>query len=164
MEQSRDELITENMNLVHATLHRYYPTFAYDDDLIQCGMLGLVRAADTYDASKSKFSTYATRVIVNELRKEFRQRFKPRETVSLSQEIELGDDKVTLEDSLCGDEDIEYVDKETLLAGLTETERKVMDLTAEGFTQREIATKIGCTQPTVGHIIRKIKWKWSKLL
>lgn len=164
MEQSRDELITENMNLVYSALHKYYPSMAYDEDMIQYGMIGLIKAADTYDASKSKFSTYAMWVILNEIKQEFRRRHKPYEVVSLSQEIGVGDDKITLEDSLCGEEDIEFVDVSALTDGLTDEERKILDWTTEGLTQLEIAKKMGCSQPQIGRILRRIKLKWSNVL
>lgn len=160
MEQSRDDLIIENMNLVYGALHKYYPTFAFDEDIIQWGMVGLIKAADTYDASKSKFSTYAVRVILNEIRMELRRRRSIVPEISLSQEIALGEDKVTLEDSLCGDEDIDYVDKAELTVGLTDDEKKMLGLTLKGLSQREIASKMGCSQPTVGRTLRKIKSKW----
>ena len=162
MEQSREELIVDNMNLVYAALHKYYPTFAYDEDMVQCGMIGLIRSADTYDPEKSKFSTYATTAILNEFKMELRRRQTRIPEVSLSQSVGGGDDEeLTLEGTMCGDEDVVYCDTEAMIAKLTDEEREALRLTTYGLTQREVAKKMKCSQPNVARILKKIKLKWS---
>ena len=83
MTNERDNLIENNMNLVHFIIGKYYPTYRYDEDLVQCGMIGLIHAADRYDAIKGKFSTYASHCISNEIRRELKRRDKYRNEVSL---------------------------------------------------------------------------------
>jgi len=54
-------LIEEHKGLVHWQAHRYAWSGAAHDDLVQEGILGLMRAAELFDESRGvKFSTYAT--------------------------------------------------------------------------------------------------------
>lgn len=71
------------MQLVYYLVHKYYPRYAKDEDVIQCGMLGLVKAANNYDSSKSKFSTYAGVIICREIAQELKRRENDKQTVSL---------------------------------------------------------------------------------
>lgn len=68
-----DELVRRNQNLLHHILKR----FAYADepyeDLLQVANLGLIKAAQRYDAARGvRFSTYATAIIDGELRHHLR--------------------------------------------------------------------------------------------
>ena len=42
----RKKFIEENVNLVYVIVREYYPTFIFDEDVIQCGMVGLCKAAN----------------------------------------------------------------------------------------------------------------------
>ena len=64
------------MRLVHFVLNKYYPGYTKDEDIIQCGMVGLVGAANTFDESKGTFSTYAVRCVMNQINTELRNRKK----------------------------------------------------------------------------------------
>ena len=72
---TRDELIEANMKLVPHVMRKYFRVYierGYEDDIMGCGYLGLVKAADTWDASKGvKFSTYACRVIWQQIYNDF---------------------------------------------------------------------------------------------
>lgn len=67
----RDQLIENNMGLVYMVANQFTgKTLIERDDLIQLGSLGLIKAANYYDASRgTKFSTCATRYIQNEIKK-----------------------------------------------------------------------------------------------
>jgi|SRR5579885_577975 len=56
--EARNRLIEHNLRLVLKTMQPYVRTQETFDDLIQEGMLGLLRAADRYDG-RGRFSTYA---------------------------------------------------------------------------------------------------------
>ncbi len=69
----RDELISNNLGLVHACANRFRSRGAEYDDLFQAGCLGLVKAADNFDAGRGfAFSTYAVPVILGEIKRLFR--------------------------------------------------------------------------------------------
>lgn len=80
----KNKLIEDNMNLVYYLISRYYPTFIKDEDLIQCGMVGLCKAANSSNAIKYKFSTYASACILNEIKSEFIRRKKYAKEESLN--------------------------------------------------------------------------------
>ncbi len=68
-----DELVRRNQNLLHHILKRF--TYADEpyEDLLQVANLGLIKAAQRYDAARGvRFSTYATAIIDGELRHHLR--------------------------------------------------------------------------------------------
>lgn len=68
-----DKLVQDNMGLVNMVVRRYVGYGTDYDDLFQIGAIGLVKAAQKFDASKNfKFSTYAVSKIVGELKTYFR--------------------------------------------------------------------------------------------
>lgn len=60
--EERNALVEANARLVTWAVHRWYPTSDDDDfqDRVGAGMLGLIRAAELWDESQSKFSSYAS--------------------------------------------------------------------------------------------------------
>ena len=71
---SRDSFICDNLGLVHACARRFIGRGLEYDDLFQAGCVGLVKAADGFEAERGlQFSTYAVPVILGEIRHLFRQ-------------------------------------------------------------------------------------------
>ncbi len=69
----RDEMIEENIGLVHSIAKRFTGRGVEYEDLFQSGCIGLIKAVDHFDESKGfKFSTYAVPVIMGEIRRLFR--------------------------------------------------------------------------------------------
>lgn len=69
----REEVIQNNMGLVHACAHRFKGRGIEYDDLFQAGCIGLCKAADAFDEERGvRFSTYAVPVILGEMRRLFR--------------------------------------------------------------------------------------------
>lgn len=69
----RNDLIRQNLRLVHACAHRFENRGIEYDDLYSAGCVGLVKAADRFDEAKGfRFSTYAVPVILGEIRQLFR--------------------------------------------------------------------------------------------
>ncbi|MCQ2479961.1 MAG: sigma-70 family RNA polymerase sigma factor [Clostridia bacterium] len=69
----RDEMIEENLGLVHACARRFTGRGAEYDDLVQAGCVGLIKAVDNFDESRGfSFSTYAVPVILGEIKRIFR--------------------------------------------------------------------------------------------
>lgn len=61
------------MGLVHLCARRFLGRGMEYDDLFQAGCVGLIKAAENFDASRGvKFSTYAVPVILGEVRRLFR--------------------------------------------------------------------------------------------
>ena len=80
----RNELIEQNLNLVHSCAHRFRGKGVEYDELYSAGCVGLVKAADKFDPSLGyRFSTYAVPVILGEIR----QLFRDGGTVKLSRSL-----------------------------------------------------------------------------
>lgn len=71
--KQREEFIKSNLPLVHSLCKRFTGKGIEYDDLYSTGCMGLVKAADNYNAALGfTFSTYAVPVILGELRRLFR--------------------------------------------------------------------------------------------
>ena len=86
---AREKLIRHNLRLVAHIVKKYYALPGDQDDLVSIGTIGLMKAVDTFDsARRTRFSTYASRCIENELRMQFRRERKTGGTVSLQETLE----------------------------------------------------------------------------
>lgn len=73
MIMKREQMINENIGLVHACARRFKGRGMEYDDLFQAGCLGLVKAVDHFDSDRGvQFSTYAVPVILGEIKRLFR--------------------------------------------------------------------------------------------
>lgn len=71
--KDRDWFIEQNIPLVHSLCKRFRCRGIEYDDLFQAGCVGLIKAADGFDASRGLcFSTYAVPVILGEIKRLFR--------------------------------------------------------------------------------------------
>ena len=69
----RDSFIENNLGLVHSICKRFSGRGIEYDDLFQAGCLGLIRAAEGFEADRGlMFSTYAFPAILGEIRRLFR--------------------------------------------------------------------------------------------
>lgn len=99
--QARDLLIRHNLRLVAHVTKKYYAATAAQDDLISIGTIGLIKAVDTFDPARaSKFSSYASRCIENELRMELRRTRREGVQISLQEPLEGSGGQLTLADTL----------------------------------------------------------------
>ena len=95
----REKIILGNMKLVlHITSKRIAQDYAVDaDDLLQIGIEGLIKAVDSFDYQKGyAFTSYASRVISNELNMKFRKMKYLKMIISLDQLIDSTDEDNTL--------------------------------------------------------------------
>lgn len=154
----REQLVLDNLNLVYAVIRKYYPTFIKDEDLIECGKLGLCQAANAWEEEKGTFSCFAWQCIRNAIRKEFYYRNKSPKTLSLTYEVDIkGGSPISLEETLIGDDDVAYIDVDGIYNQLRPLSQKILDLKRYGLTPNEIASKLGCSTNTVYKHIRVIK-------
>ena len=163
MQESRDKLVTENLKLVYYLVNRYFPTYSQDEDLIQTGMIGLCLAADKWDSTKSKFTTYASKVILNEIRMEFRRRNRQINTVSLDA-MTVGEDceDISFYDVLPGDTDVDYDLTEEFATKLNTTDRECLRDLLNGSSKREIARKSNCSPENINRRTRRIRKIWEE--
>lgn len=97
---TRDELIGNNLGLVHSCANKFRNRGIEYDDLYSAGCLGLVKAADGFDETLGyRFSTYAVPAILGEIKRLFRDggavkvsrslKEKSREAVRLRDELSV---------------------------------------------------------------------------
>jgi RNA polymerase sigma-B factor len=74
----RERLVAEHSALVRALARRYARRGEPLEDLVQVGMVGLLKAIDRYDSSRgSTLATFATPTILGEIRRHFRDHLRP---------------------------------------------------------------------------------------
>ncbi len=70
---TKDELFLSNLYIVDGIINKLYYSNYLHDDLRQVALMGLFRAANSFDEKYNvKFSTYATYFVLGEIKKELR--------------------------------------------------------------------------------------------
>lgn len=163
---NKDKLIEDNMKLVYYVINKYYPSYLGDEDVVQEGMLGLCRAANNYDPSKTKFSTYAVICIKHQILYYLRSRSKHNGTLSLDYDVK-GEERncEPFVNFIVGELDVDtvWVDFKTFYSTLTENEKNIIDLSLY-YSPTEIGEMLGKTMHNVHSTKSKIKRKWRKFL
>lgn len=169
---ARDTLIIRNLRLVAHIAKKYQNVDEDMEDLISIGTIGLIKAIESFDCSKGKLSTYASRCIDNELLMLLRFKKKTAKDISLYDPI--GTDKegneISLLDVTCSEqsdvlekvEDSEHLQKlpSLIQEKLNERERYVIMLRyglLDGveLTQRTIAKRMGISRSYVSRIEKR---------
>lgn len=171
-----EKLILDNMRLVYfmyEKLQKNDITIRYKEDLISEGMVGLCKAANSYDPSRGvRFTTFSSMCIRNEmlmfLRKLNRQ---VNAEVSLHDTIGRDSDghELTYEDII--EDESQSVDTylaDTIAKEFTESQkpldRDILKALQEGHKQSQIGQMLGIKQPTVCRHIRKMKKQAKNLI
>lgn len=157
-----EQVILGNQGLIGAVLKSLNQN-PQDEDLFSIGIIGIVKALNSYDAEKGfEFSTYAATVVRNEILMSFRKKTVPislslEETCDLEngESIPYGDmvpcDGCFEEDVLSNHEICQNLGK------LSERDRRILELRIQGKTQREISLIFGLSQSYVSRIIKEIR-------
>lgn len=172
-EEAKNILIEKNLRLVAHIVKKYNNSGRDIDELIAIGIVGLVKAVNTFDADKgNRIVTYAARCIENELLMMLRSERKLTREVSLYDPI--GTDKEGNEINLLDiieSQETDVVEQMTLDSNirqlyenidgvLTRREKEIISLRygLEGnnpVTQREIADMMGISRSYVSRIEKK---------
>lgn len=159
-----EELYSQNEPLVRWTIKKYYPDFMDDEDLIQEGRIGLWRACLAYDEKKGlKFSPVAVSYIRNALRHGYQKLYgrslgKRRFLWSVQSLYEpIGHDDLLLQDTIPGDTDAAFLDISGALSRMSERDREILYLTIDGFSQKEIAKRVGVSERTIYRVLQIAK-------
>jgi len=145
---SKDEIVKENYGLLVSTARRFYPKTQDElEEYIQVGSIGMLKAIDTYDSSKSKFTTYACSCVFNEIYNYLRKLNKHKNNVHDIVDFE-GRESIDIEDYLPED--------------LTEKERFILKLRLHEYTRKEISEILGESENSTKYLIRKTLQKIRK--
>lgn len=105
MDATKEKIVLENDKLVYAVCKNISNKYLFEEDLLQIGRIGLIKAANTFDEKRGyKFSTYACQIIKNEIFMYFRKDKRHNDTISINAQITAIDtENITLEDILVSD-------------------------------------------------------------
>ncbi len=168
-EEARQRLILHNLRLVSHIVRKYYSTSKNQEDLVSIGTIGLIKAVDTYNASNgTRFATYASKCIQNEILMSFRSQKKHSSEISIHETIDVDRDGNPLAymDVISSDENIPLEIERKILTDkamkciktvLSLRERQIIVMRyglggVEELTQREIAEKLGISRSYVSRI------------
>ena len=169
-ENARQKLILHNLRLVSHIVRKYYSTAPDSEDLVSIGIVGLVKAVDTFKIeSGTRFATYGARCVQNEILMHFRAQKKHTGEVSLSETIDVDRDgnPLTYMDILSTNEDLgEDLDVKTQIIRalrlvenvLDDREKQIITMRygllglSKSYTQKEIAEKLGISRSYVSRI------------
>lgn len=173
--EAKEKLIAHNLRLVVYIAKKFDNTKVGTEDLISIGTIGLMKAINTFDVSKSiKLATYASRCIENEILMYLRKNNKQKLEVSIDEPLNVDWDgnELLLSDILGTDEDVIYRDLETqadlkllhqALKTLNGREKMIIELRfglhskdGEELTQKQVADLLGISQSYISRLEKKI--------
>lgn len=181
----RKPLIERNIRLVVYIARKFENTGIALEDLVSIGTIGLIKAVNTFDASKNiKLATYASRCIENEILMYLRRNLKTRTEVSLDEPLNVDWDgnELLLSDILGTENDVVFRQIETevernlvdeAVGHLPERDRHIINMRfgLSGFkeqTQKQVADTLGISQSYISRlekrIIKRLKRDVQRLL
>ena len=181
----RQALIERNIRLVVYIARKFDNTGINLEDLISIGSIGLIKAVNTFNASKNiKLATYASRCIENEILMFLRRTTRTRNEVSLDEPLNTDWDgnELLLSDILGSEPDAVYQEIEggverrlieeaidTLPPREQQIIRMRFGLRPYGeHTQKQVADRLGISQSYISRlekrIIRRIRTDIQKLI
>ena len=181
-EQAEEELLNRYKQLVLTKASKYYIEGGDRDDLVQEGMIALVKAVRSYkeDATAS-FATFAQvcidRQLVSAVRNAARKKHSPlNNALSIDQPIaEDSQDAPAIAETLVAGSEAQP-EQAALLSELTDMltdskaanfsnfEQQVIQYLIKGQSYREIAELLGKTPKQIDNAIQRIRAKLQKLL
>ena len=170
---ARAVLIERNLRLVSHIVKKYYAKTDEADDLISIGTIGLIKAVDSFDHTKgTRFATYASRCIENEILMYFRSLKKQNNDMLLGDAVDIDKDgnPLTVEDILSDSRDMAAdLEQKTLWEKVAayivnmedEREKEIIILryglnNKKPLTQREVAQRLHISRSYVSRIEKKV--------
>jgi len=167
--EARGKLIEHNLRLVAHIVKKYYGDARNQDDLVSIGTIGLIKAIDSFNPDNgTRFATYASKCLQNEILMHFRSQKKLSQEVSINETIDTDKDGnpltyidvIAIDDTIADDIDLKLRCRKALRIvrdELEERERKVIVMRyglnmQPAKTQREIAAELGISRSYVSRI------------
>lgn len=180
--EAEEALIRKYSGIVYKKAHAYFMAGADVEDVVQEGMIGLLKAVRKYDAAKkATFGTFAeicvTNQIISAIRSAERIKHKPLNTsVSLSRPVKTEssssgeNSSVTLGDMLSANpadspeellviKDVAYYILNNGDNIFSELEMKVLNEYIKGYSCSQIAQRLGKTPKSVDNALQRTKKK-----
>ena len=161
-EYAKEQVVLGNLGLIGMVLKQLNQN-PQDEDLFSIGIIGLLKALNTYDTEKGfEFSSYSALVIRNEILMSFRKNMV---SVAFSLDepylLDNGDSLNYGEMIACNtnfeEETLSLCDIQDSFNGLSERDRRIIGLRVQGKRQGEIAGELGLSQSYVSRIIKGVR-------
>lgn len=171
-----DELFSQYKKLVVSRARKYFLVGGDLDDLIQEGMVGFLKAINTFDEKKGEFSSYAKRLINNEILNLIKKSNTKKQAI-FNEHLELNNqgeivvdastsvglsDNQSPESEFLRQENYEDLIQE-IHSHLSEMEQSVLKLYLEGYNLNEIQKTLNTTYKSVDNALTRIKNKLKSL-
>ena len=163
-DSERDRLVTENLSLVPFIVRKLRSSVNEDD--LQCGAMALIKAAETFDSERGvKFSTYACRLIRNEIIRLYTSSRKQCRDVSRERSYEGMIEEYGCRDAIDPRVDRNYDEateagsrhrRQVRIATAAMSDRERIFVRAyydEGLTLKQVGQRFGITRERVRQII-----------
>ena len=171
-EAARSLLIEHNLRLVVYISRHFENTGVNIEDLISIGTIGLIKAVNTFNASKNiKLATYASRCIENEILMYLRKTAQQKNEISIDEPLNTDWDGNELLSDILGtdgdevsrplEDDAEKRMLREAVSALGEREREIISLRfglpdGREYTQKEVADLLGISQSYISRLEKKI--------
>lgn len=186
--KSYDYIVNKYKNLVYYLARRLYQKSDFDD-LVQAGFMGLLKASNNFDFTKSEnFKNYASKYIIYEMKKELRNKnlihvsdyfykiknkinkeeindileLSEKTNISLENIILAGEQKVIFDDERINN----YLDctNKKFLVYLSKEEIELYNLRVKNnLNQKEISEYLKVSQSSISRRLEKLKQKINEL-
>ena len=158
-----DSIYKRYNKLIKKISRSYFLVGGDSDDVEQEGLLGLLRAVNTYDLSKNvPFSSFAAMCIDSSIKTAVRlSRGKNQTPLN---DAEMISEKLAL--SIVSDPEADFIESETgkefvdkIFDGLSDTERKILNMYISGYKYKEIADEVGTDNKSVDNALQRCRKK-----
>lgn len=135
------------------------------DDLIQEGLMGLMKAVQTFDAEKEvKFATYAITCIRNRMISAFNKDKASLEEISGEDDEASGHDPADIPENIVLEKERMNEIFNKIYSALSELEWRVFQFYLSGLAYNQIALKLGVSVKTVNNAMQRVRRKLKAVL
>ena len=157
--------VEENHNLIYFFLRKHGYSIA---DFYGAAAEGLCKAAQSYDADKGAFSSWALQAMRFSVSAECRKQSRKIENAApvLSLDAAYSDQtSATLGEAIPGEpSDFSVPEIEEFYASLSETERTILNAALDKTPQAQTAARVGMNQPQVSRTLKHIREKYDNFI
>ncbi|HOA17748.1 MAG TPA: sigma-70 family RNA polymerase sigma factor [Fervidobacterium sp.] len=164
------DLLVEKFNpMVVKIASQFYAPWAEFDDIVQNGLIGLIKAVFYYEPGKSSFTTFAWRSIESEIKTFITYQNRKKNKMlsdSTSMDSVFDDEEDEQIDYFVPDEDVNTnvvrktilsIVHEEILENLKEDEIQIFELWLDGYSYKEIEEKVSVNFKRVDNTVQKVK-------
>lgn len=179
-----NELIRENINLIHIIIKKNYPHVKQDsyeyEDMFSDGLYGMYKAAINFKIDRGcEFSTFANKCILNQINMSYRYSKKHKNLISLYTSVQnlngknSDRDEIFLLDCIEDTSDTYFPIKQKIfvtalknsLLELPEKDQKLFTMRyIQKLKQREISIELGMTQSNISRMLQRINRRLKRSL